>query len=565
MTVPAVPGGGAAATAGDEDRRRILEDAQREADTVFAQYQLSQLVALGGSLRSMAASVIGELVRASDAVAGALWLAAPGGRDLALVAAEANGAPPPPAFPAAAAADAWARSSGWYGVALDERRDLGDGELDAEVVGFLALRPPAGDSLPPDRIRLLALVRHELAIAFRAAQLREALAAEQALLAAILDGANDGIVAVDRARRVVRANPAAMALLGRADDGAGLACRALLGCDAPAGGAPRAPDAAAPGAPPAAASPGGPAGDEGPGQGGPLRCGPRCAFEAVLEGPEHLVEGEPLLLAADGTEIPVAASFSAMPGEQPGAVLVLRDLRAERAAEELRSSFLAAVSHDLRTPLSLISGYVDSLLALDLDPAAQRRSVERIGHAATRLQELVEELLELTRLEQASLELKRARVDPGVLLAGLVRDLGESPGMPPVHVAVPSDLPAVEVDPVRIGHVLGNLVDNARKYAGDGTITVTARRARGMVVVSVQDEGPGIPPEERPLIFDRFYRGRLAREARVRGSGLGLYVCRRLVEAHGGRIWVEPEPRRSAVSFSLPPARRRGTAGAARP
>ena len=94
-------------------------------------------------------------------------------------------------------------------MTLDERRELGDGERGSRTVGLIALRPPDGASLPPDRIRLLALVRHELAIAFRAAQLRDTLAGEQALLAAILDGANDGIVAVDDERRVVRVNRAA--------------------------------------------------------------------------------------------------------------------------------------------------------------------------------------------------------------------------------------------------------------------------------------------------------------------------------------------------------------------
>ena len=121
----------------------------------------------------------------------------------------------------------------------------------------------------------------------------------------------------------------------------------------------------------------------------------------MLEGPSGIVDAEMRLARADGTEVPVAASFCAMAGREPGAVVVLRDLRADLAAEELRASFLAAVSHELRTPLALIGGYVDSLLDLELDPAAQRRSVERIGHAATRLNLLVDELLELTQLEHA--------------------------------------------------------------------------------------------------------------------------------------------------------------------
>jgi signal transduction histidine kinase len=516
------------------ERRRIFEDAQRQADAVFAQYQLSQLLALGGDLRLMAASVIGELVRVSDAVAGALWLSAPDDAGLRLCATEPDARSYPDAvrvperFATAAEAHAWVRPSGWHGVTLDERREIGDGEPGSRTVGFIALRPPEGASLPADRIRLLALVRHELAIAFRAAQLRDTLAGEQALLAAILDGANDGIVAVDDERRVVRVNRAASVLLGGQGDAGGGTCRELLGCDVGAGGDPA------------------PSG---------LRCGPRCRFEEVLEGPEGIVDAEMRLRREDGTEVPVAASFSAMAGREPGAVVVLRDLRTELAAEELRASFLAAVSHELRTPLALIGGYVDSLLDLDLDPTAQRRSVERIGQAATRLNLLVDELLDLTQLEHASLGLRRTRVDVADLLAEFTRDLGESPGMPQVHVAAPQDLPPVDADVMRIGHVLANLFDNARKYGGEGPVTISARRARRMVIVTVSDTGPGIAPEERALVFDRFYRGVAAREANTRGSGLGLYVCRRLVEAHGGTIWVEQEAGRSEISFSLPHAR----------
>lgn len=222
-----------------------------------------------------------------------------------------------------------------------------------------------------------------------------------------------------------------------------------------------------------------------------------------------------------------------------------------------RRELIATVSHELRTPLALISGHVDSLLDLGLDPAAQRRSVERIGTAAARLQALVDELLDLTQLEHASLALHRSRLEVAELVELVTGGLGEWPGMPPVSVTVPLGLPPVHVDAVRIGHVLVNLVDNARHYGRPGgVIGIRARRQRATVVITVEDEGPGIPPEERPHVFDRLYRGRAARESHPGGTGLGLHVCRRLVEAHGGRIWIEPDDGRSAISFSLPVARR---------
>lgn len=534
------------------DPRTLFEDAQRDADAVFAQYQLSQLLALGGDLRTMAASVVAELVRVTDAVAGALWLSPPGDRSLNLVALEtaerpssdpcADGSgPPPEAFGSVERNLAWARASGWRAVTLDERRELDGREVDARVVGVLAFCPPAARDLPSEGVRLLALVRHELAIAFQAAQLRHALAGERALLAAILDGANDGIVAVDAACRVVRVNRAALALLGaQSITPATSSCRELLGCASEESEAALPDGAGRVGTGPAGAT--------------ALRCGPRCRFEEAMDHPWAPIAGEQVVMSQDGTAIPVAASYSAMLGADPGAVAVLRDLRAEQAVEELRGSFLAAVSHELRTPLSLISGYVDSFLGLDLDEAAQRYAVERIGGAAGRLAELVNELLELTRFESTGLALQRSIVHLRSVVARLADDLAESPGAPAVRVAIPPDLPPVEIDPLRIGHVLANLVDNARKYGGGGPITVNAREDRDGVVVTVHDTGPGVPIEERPHVFDRFYRGRNARAGRTPGTGLGLYVCRRLVEAHGGRIWVEGEGGGSAVSFSLPVA-----------
>ena len=521
----AQPSGTAALT--EAELRKSFEEAQRQADTVFAQYQLSQLLALGGDLALLAGSVIGELVRASDAVAGAVWLATPGEGGLRLVATdplpgETPGPAIPGGFPSAPTAEAWARDEGWHGVSLDERRDLGEGELGARVVGFLALRPEDGARLPADRVRLLGLVRHELAIAFRAAQLREELAGEQALLAAILDSTTEGIVAVDERRRVVRVNRAAVPLLGGRVPPAGASCETVLRCTDLEG----------------------------------LRCGDRCRFEEALVNREAPVEAELRMTLQDGTEIPIAASFSAMAGHEKGAVVVLRDLRAERAAEELRASFLAAVSHELRTPLALISGHVDSLLGLGLDPAAERRSVERIGLAAARLQALVDELLDLTQAEHASLALHRVRVGVTEFLDSVIAGLGEWPGMPPVHVTVPAAVPDVYMDAVSIGHVLVNLVDNARRYGGTGAIRIRARRRRSTVVITVEDQGPGIPPDERVLVFDRLYRGRAARDAHPGGTGTGLHVCRRLVEAHGGRIWIEPDAGRSAISFSVPVARR---------
>jgi signal transduction histidine kinase len=526
------------AAALEADRWRSFEDAQREADTMFAQYQLSQLLASGGTVAELGAAVLDELLRHDEAQAGALWLTHPAGGPLQLVTTASDPALPhvgrgagrapsvPGLFPDAAAAQAWCRPSGWYGVALEEVRDTGERGFEQHTVGFVALRRdiPGGPHAEPGRF--LALVRHELAIALRASQLREALGGERALLSAILDGASEAIIAVDARRRVVRLNQAALGLLDLPADATPTnGCRELLGC---ATGDPRE----------------------------PLRCGQRCPFDDVLAGMPAIVDRERIVIGHDGVEVPVAASYARMSGPEAGAVAVMRDLRATRALDELRSSFVAAVSHELRTPLALIAAYVDTLLGLDLDEETRRRSVEGIGKAAGRLTALVNEILDVAHVESDRLDLRRDLRPASLLLAEIAAELADAPGMPPIGTDIPPDLPIVDVDAERIAQVLDNLVANAVKYAGGPAagVTIRARAAGSSVVVSVEDQGDGIDPAERERVFERFYRGRQGRDGGVPGSGLGLYLCRRLVEEHGGRIWVDERTKGASVSFSVPVA-----------
>ncbi len=532
----------------EADRWRSFEDAQREADTMFAQYQLSQLLASGAAVSEMASAVLDELVRHDGAPEGALWLTPPGGGPLVLMASVGEApdvreeiAGPggiPRTLPDAAAAAAWCRATGWVGVTLEESRDAG-ATFEVRTVGFVALgwRPTGPSPEPP---HFLPRVRHELAIAFRAAQLREALAQERATLSAILDGASDAIVAVDEHRMVVRLNRAASTMLDVPPDDLPAPCVDLLGCRRAAD-----PHGHARGA--IRQEEGRPAGQ--------LRCGSRCPFEEVLAGAPPIAGREQTIIGHGGEEIPVVVSYARMADPGAGAVAVMHDLRAARALDELRSNFVASVSHDLRTPLALISAYVDTLLGLDLDEAARRRSVEGIGKAAARLTALVNEILDVAHLESDRIALRRRPTPLDTLIARVVADFADAPGMPPIELAVPGDLPAAYVDADRIAQVLSNLLANAAKYGGAaGPVQVRARLEDGSVVVSVEDSGEGIDPAEREQVFERFYRGRRAQRDSVPGSGLGLYVCRRLVEAHGGRIWVDDRASGASISFTLPVA-----------
>jgi signal transduction histidine kinase len=527
----------------DADRWRILEDAQREADTMFAQYQLSQLLASGDSLETMAAAVLEELVRNTDAAAGAVWLSQPDGKSMSLVGvhldsapgtisgpASIAGIPVPATFAAIDHAIGWASGTGWFGVTLDESRDLGARGLQREAIGFLALDAGTGRRLAGDHARFLGLVRHELAMAFRAAQLREVLAGERAILSAILDGASDSILAVDGERYVVRLNPAAAALLG-ARHAVGERCETVLGCRQPSLVAARAP------AEPAS-----------------LACGERCPFAEVLAGAPPVANRERDVPGRDGP-VPVAGSYARMPGGEDGAVGVLRDLRPSRELDELKSSFVAAVSHELRTPLALISGYAQTLQHLDLDEARRRHYVEQITVTTDRLTGLVNQILEIARLEGDRLRLHRQPVS----LAALVRDTTaqlRAEQDVAIDIDIAEDLPAAEADPEHLGQVIDNLVGNALKYAGRAApVRILARTRAGDLVVSVVDSGPGIAAGERPLVFERFFRGRSVAQSRTPGSGLGLFLCRRIVEAHGGRIWLDEVATGTSVSFNLPVAR----------
>jgi signal transduction histidine kinase len=518
----------------ETERRRVFDEAQREADTMFAQYQLSQLVALGDSLGPLADAVLAEIGRATGAGAAALWLAPPGGGPLGLAATIGvglTGDDLPSRLPDAGAAQAWAGARGWFGVALEESHGAGRG-VGRDAIGFVAVAPAPGAALDPAHARYLGLVRRELGLAFRAAQLRDSLAAERAALAAILEGASDAIIAVDTERRVVRLNAAATHLVGRpAREAVGGTCDVFLGC----------------GEEPAAA-------------GAARLCGASCPFAQVLETGHAIPSREEAVRHRDGTEIPVSASYAPMAGPNAGAVAVFRDLRADRALDDLKSSFIATISHELRTPLALISGHAQSLLHLDLDAEARRRHLVQIGRAVERLATLVDEVMDISHIESDGLALHRRPVDLAGLLHAFAAEQAELPGMPPVTLDLADGLPLVDADPARLHQVLANLATNTAKYAGRGArITIRARRPDAVTaVVTFADDGRGIPPDEQENAFQRFSRGRAVRESRVPGSGLGLYICRRLVEAHGGWIRLDATTRGTSISFGLPVAPTRG-------
>jgi two-component system, OmpR family, sensor histidine kinase KdpD len=236
---------------------------------------------------------------------------------------------------------------------------------------------------------------------------------------------------------------------------------------------------------------------------------------------------------------------------QAGSGLERVRLGQERETERLRNTLLSSVSHDLRTPLAVITGAASALLQpTPLDPAAQRGLKEAIFDEADRLSRLVTNLLDMTRLESGVLHLSTDWQSLEELVGSALARLDRSRKGRAVEVAIPADLPLVAVDGVLLEQVFVNLLDNAFKYTDAGSPVRIAAGVEGHeVAVEVVDEGPGLPPGAEERVFEKFFRARSGEK----GFGLGLPICRAIVEAHGGRIHAENRsPRGAAFRFTLP-------------
>ena len=268
----------------------------------------------------------------------------------------------------------------------------------------------------------------------------------------------------------------------------------------------------------------------------------RVDEEMVVIGPD----GRPMHLAVSA--IPVRDTA----GQVTAVVSLFRDVTAAREAEQLKDDFLSLVSHELRTPLTTIQGAAHILLTQgdELTPMAREMLRLDIASESERLTRMLKNMLALAAYQAGRLHVER---DPFLLQPLLRTVVRETERHYPGHhftLALPRGLPPVEGDEELIAQVVRNLVENATKYSpADTTVTVGAQATPDTVIVSVQDQGPGIPPGEVTRIFARFHRAHSGQQ----GMGLGLYLCQRLVEAHGGRIWVESTAGAGATfRFTLP-------------
>jgi two-component system, OmpR family, phosphate regulon sensor histidine kinase PhoR len=243
-------------------------------------------------------------------------------------------------------------------------------------------------------------------------------------------------------------------------------------------------------------------------------------------------------------------------GKPSGAVVVLHDVTELRRLERVRQDFVANVSHEFKTPLTAIQGFAETLLGGALeDPRNNRRFLEIIREHATRLARLTDDLLKLARIEAGKLEIELVPVSLLALIEGCAETslLKATRKQIAFEADVPPGVPAVRGDPGLLHDVLQNLIDNAVQYTpAGGRIFVSVTTKEREAVVTVTDTGIGIPLAEQERIFERFYRVDAGRSREAGGTGLGLSIAKHIVEAQGGRLWVESEVGRgSKFSFSI--------------
>jgi signal transduction histidine kinase len=368
-------------------------------------------------------------------------------------------------------------------------------------VGGAIRLPRSGIAEIDELSQTLRQTQHELQARF------EALQHERAESEALVNAMVEGVIASDVRGRVITANPAARRLLGYPESG-------------PIPDLPRLFRAKA----------------------------ARDVVDATLGG-AAVLDRE---LELDGRSL----LMNSRPLPNGGAVLVLHDVSEVRRLEAVRRDFVANVSHELKTPLTSISGYAETLLADDPDVDTRRHFLRTVIANAQRMQRLVDDQLDLARIESG-----RWQPVPGLLeFAPSARDAWapRAPGAAAVglrFVVQPgAGAEVVRADPEALRQILGNLFDNAIRYTpGGGSITCWSLAEEGGVTIGVSDTGAGIPGEHLPRVFERFYRVDPARSREAGGTGLGLAIVKHLVEGHGGRVRAESElGRGTTVRLWLP-------------
>ncbi len=393
------------------------------------------------------------------------------------------------------------------------------------VVGVIFIFRAYMDVFSNNDLALLRSFADQAAIAVQNAQFYSQINHERQRMNALLDSAADGILILSADHKVERCNPAAARMIG---------IDAIQAVSEPHGDIIR-----------WITPPQGLTLEQAEAGGWPLT--PHAQL---------YVEGN---LKRKNTQTPLPVGITYAPllsteGTLLNVIATLRDITRFRQAEELKSTFISIISHELKTPVALIKGYVSTLRREDAtwDRKVVKDSLQVIEEEADHLTSLIENMLDASRLQAGGLSVKRSDVSIPSVAARLAERLRTQTTRHTILVDFPPDFPIVMADEARIEQVISNLISNAIKYAPEGVIRISGQTRPDKVIICVSDQGPGIAPEDLPHVFDRFYRAPEA-SRQTKGAGLGLYLSRAIVEAHGGNMWVDPESGHGArICFSLP-------------
>ena len=365
----------------------------------------------------------------------------------------------------------------------------------------------------PGELGDLALSLRELSVQLEARD--AARRADEALLVQLTESLNEGVVGVDATRHVIRINETG---------------RRLLGVREPI----------------------------------PFSTDLIPRDRALREALQAAFDGD----TTDGSEATLlgrTVNITARPLESGGVILALLDLTRLRRLESVRRDFVANVSHELRTPLTIIGGFAETLVQDDPPEDRRRQFAERILGNTRRMQRIVDDLLDLSRIESGSWTPNPTRVDLAAVAADVIGAARDAAGAKGIRLEASVHARAREIwaDPTAIRQVLGNLADNAVRHTNTGHVAIfSLLRDDGGVTIGVRDTGSGIAPQHLPRIFERFYRVDPGRSRDEGGTGLGLSIVKHLVEAHGGTVRAESTVGvGTTISVHFPPPAADGAAG----
>lgn len=366
---------------------------------------------------------------------------------------------------------------------------------------------------------LVAAFASQAAVAVQNARLYQSAVQEQQRLNAIIEQSADGVMILDRRWRITSFNRAMEHLTGwPREEALGRPCAEVLGIHT----------------------------DQ-----GVNICLTACPLQRLPRVPDPNVEGR--IVTRDGRERYIASRYSATYGpddEFLGAIANVRDITARKLEEQQQATFMSVISHELKTPVSIIKGYASTLRRPDAnwDRATLDDGLQVIEEEADRLNVLIGNVLDVSRVQAGGLRLQFGPVDLPALAARIVQGFAASASEQfEFQLRFPQAFPPVHGDEERLRMVLSNLLSNAIKYSPNGgVIRVGGWTDADQALVYVADQGVGIAPEDQARIFERFYRvdNRLGRE--TQGAGLGLYLARAILRAHGGDLRVESQPGRGA-------------------